>query len=310
MEENATELYRKYRPGLWKHVLGQPEAIKILDEMVKSNRVPHALLISGPSGCGKTTLARILKKKLNCSDIDFNEINAAEARGIDSIREIQQRMSISPLGGDCRMWLMDESHSLVNLAQQCLLKTLEDTPSHVYFILCTTDPQKLLKTILTRCTEIKLDLLSPSTLKELIQSVLKKEQKELSEEVVGQIAEVAEGSARKALVILNQIIGLTTEDEQLEAIRKSDSKRQAIEIARKLINPKTKWSEVAPILKEVEEEPESIRRMILGYARSVLLGGGGLSQRANDLINRFEGNFYDGGSSSLASACYDMVSKK
>src|SRR5690606_3369465 len=108
--------------------------------------IPHAMLFTGPSGCGKTTLARILRVKLRCSDNDFQEINAADFRGIDSIRSMRQQVGAAPLGGDSRIWLIDEAHSMTADAQNAFLKLLEDTPRHVYFFLATTDPQKLKKT--------------------------------------------------------------------------------------------------------------------------------------------------------------------
>ncbi len=308
---DEVELYRRYRPTTFKQMIGQPEAVKMLEDMVKNKRVPHALLLTGPSGCGKTTLARILKDKLQCADGDFSELNCADARGIETVRDIRGRMNLSPIGGKVRIWLLDEAHKLTGDAQTALLKMIEDTPDHVHFMLCTTDPHKLIKTIHTRCTEIKLGLLTNKNVHLLITSVFKTHngQKEicLQDEVVERLVDVSEGSARKALVLLNQIINLDP-DEQLEAIQSSTTRQQAIDIARALIKPKASWAEVAKIVKEVDEEPESIRRLILAYASSVLLGGGKLAPRAYLVINAFESNFFDSGKAGLVRACYEVVS--
>ena len=301
------ELYKRYRPSSFQSVLGQDDAVRCLIDMGKRKAVPHCLLFVGPSGVGKTTLARILRKKLGCGDSDFRELNAADFRGIDMVRDIRGNMSLAPISGRCRVWIVDECHQLTSDAQNGFLKLLEDTPKHVYFMLSTTDPQKLKKTIITRSTEIKLVPLARKHLDELVSSVSESEDVALSEDVRDKLVDQADGSARKVLVLLHAIIGLETEEEQLEAIAKGDHKAKAIELARALLNPRSQWSDVAKILKGVEEEPEQLRYMVLGYCRSVLLGGGKMAGRAALIMERFEGNFYDGKSASLVLACYDVV---
>lgn len=301
------EFYKKHRPTTFKQIVGQNDAIRVLSELQKRDAIPHAILLTGPSGCGKTTVARILKNKLECSDQDFCEINAADARGVEVIRDIRQRMSLSPMnGGKCRVWLLDEVHQLLGPSQSILLKMLEDTPSHVYFMLATTDAGKLLPTIKTRCTEIKLQSLSADCITELVKDIAEKEELELSDEVVFRIVEVADGSARKALVLLDQIAGIEDEEERLSAILSSDSKRQAIELARAMINPRSKWKDVAAIIKGIEgEEPETIRRLVLGYASAVLLNGG-VPGRCFHVLSCFESNFFDSGKAGLVRAAYEV----
>lgn len=307
MSTETTELYRRHRPVSFKQVIGQPDAVKILNEMVKNSRIPHAILFTGGSGCGKTTLARILRVKLDCGESDFMEINAADFRGIDMVREIRNRMNLSPIGGTTRIYLIDEAHQLSSQAQNALLKMLEDTPKHVYFFMATTDPLKLLSTIRTRCTEVKLKELSPAAMKELLLSVADKEGIELGEEVLDRLIEHAEGSARKALVILNQVMGLPDEDARMNAIENSDHKSKGIELARALLNPGTKWAEVALLLKGLEEEPESIRYLVLGYASNVMLGGGKMAPRAFKIADIFQHNFYDSKRAGLVLACWAVV---
>lgn len=301
------ELYKRYRPKTFKAVLGQDEAVKMLTQLVITKKVPHALLFTGPSGCGKTTLARILKRKLHCGESDFFEVNVADFRGIDMVRDVRSRMSLSPISGECRVWLVDEAAKLTSDGQDAFLKILEDTPSHVYFMLCTTDPQKLKKTVITRCTEVKLRLLPGKVLEQLISDVAGKEQVHLYDEVRDKIVSHAEGSARKALVLLNQVVGLNTEEEQLEAVEKGDYKAQAIELARALIKPNAKWADVSVILTSLDEEAESIRRMLLGYCQSVLLGGGKLADRAYLIIDALREPLYDIGKPGLVAACWEVV---
>lgn len=198
-------------------------------------------------------------------------------------------------------------HKLTNDAQTAILKLLEDPPRAVYFVLCTTDPAKLIKTIQTRCTAIKLDLLSDDAIRKLIESTCAKHKAKLALAVIERIVTCAEGSARKALVLLEQVWGLE-DKEQLACIDKSAADQEmGILLARALIKPKPNWAEVAGILKQSKDEPESVRYLILGYARTVLLGGGPLARRAYTMIDCFSRNFYDSKQAGLAAACWEVV---
>lgn len=307
------ELYKKHRPSSFKGLVGQAEAVQVLTGLGKAGRVPHALMLTGPSGCGKTTIARILKKKLKCHDSDFKEINASEERGIDMVRHIKDTMTLSPMNNNgVRVYLVDECHAMTKDAQNSFLKILEDTPKHVYFMLCTTDPQKLLATIKTRCTEIKVKPVSRKEIVALVQQTAEKEEIVVNEEVAEAIYEAAllEGSngasPRKALVILNSIVSITDEDEQLAVIAQNDIKTQAYELCKMLLNGKTQWSDVAKFLKDMDDDAEGIRYMVLGFARAVLLKGNG-NMRAYSMIVAFRDNFYDSKKAGLAAACFEVV---
>jgi DNA polymerase III gamma/tau subunit len=299
--EVTEELYKRYRPQNFKEVLGQDDAVRMLNEMGRKGSIPHTLLFTGDSGTGKTTLARILKAKLRCGDADFCEMNAADDKGIDMARELKQRSGLAPIQGPCRIWLIDECANMTPQAQECLLKLLEDTPKHVYYFLCTTDPQKLKKTIITRSTEIRTKPLKPAVLKQLVLDVVAKEEKQIEPDVADKIADIAEGSARKALVLLHQVIDLGSEDEKLEALQKADLKRVGIDIARALIKG-AKWPEIAALLKTVDEEPETIRRIILGYMVSVALGKPN-PVREVQIIEAFQDNYFSSGKAGLVQSC-------
>lgn len=273
----------------------------MLVEMGRKGSIPHTILFTGESGTGKTTLARILKDKLKCGDADFCEMNAADDKGIDMARELKQRSGLSPIQGPCRIWLIDECQNLTGPAQECLLKLLEDTPKHVYYFLATTDPQKLKKTIITRSTEIRTKPLKPAVLKKLVLDVVGKEGKQIESDVADKIADIAEGSARKALVLLHQVIDLSSEEAKLESLQKSDLKRVGIDIARALIKG-AKWPEVAALLKTVDEEPETIRRIILSYMVSVSLGKPNPVKEIG-IIEAFLDPFYNSGKAGLVQAC-------
>lgn len=299
-----TELYKKHRPRNLNKVLGADSTTSALQNMLEKNTLPHTLLFHGPSGCGKTTLARILKTKLNCHDMDFKEMNCADFRGIDTIREISRLMHLAPTGGKVRVWLLDEVHQLSSAGQHAALKILEDTPSHVYFFLCTTDPQKLLKTIITRCCEMPVRLLTYDELTSLVNRTCKREKVEVSEDVLEEIISGAQGSARMALVLLDKILNLK-EDERIEAIQqKMAEENEAIELCRALIK-KEDWRKVSKILKNLKGEPESIRYAVMGYARNTLLSG--KNEQAYHVIRCFEDNFYDSKAAGLVRASYESI---
>lgn len=303
----TTELYKVHRPKKLDDVVGQPEAVNKLKSMQKAGRFPHTVLLSGPPGCGKTTIARIFKSLLNCGKHDFRELNCADDRGIDVVREIKRRITLQPLGGDVRIWLIDECHQLTSNAQDAFLKELEDTPEWVYFVLCTTDPQKLKKTVLSRCDKIAVKPLNAKDMEFLLKRVLKKEKKELTEEVLDKLIEHAEGSPRQALVLLNSIIDLEDEEVQLKTIERSDTQHQAIEIARALLDTRTKWSAMATIIKAVEEEAESLRWMVLSYMEKVVLGGGKMAPRAFNIITVFSEPFFNTKRTGLTAACWEII---
>lgn len=301
------ELYKKYRPRKFKQVRGQNAAITVLAKMVEQERVPHTILFTGPSGTGKTTLARILRVALGCADIDFFEVNCSNYNGIQTIRDIERHMSKAPIKGKCRVWYLDECERLTTDAQKAALKMLEDTPSHVYFMLATTDSTKIIKAIKTRATEVNLKPLTNDVMEQLLNYVLRKEEEEITETVMEKIVDVSGGSARQALVLLEQVCVLEDEDEQLEIIVPPKADAQAIEIVRCLMNAKTPWKKVADLLKEVEGEPEGIRRLILSYARTLLLSGNKQTGRAYIIINTFSESFFTSGAAGLAACCYEVL---
>lgn len=298
------ELYKKHRPRTLKAVVGAESSTAALRNMLDQGTLPHTILFNGPSGCGKTTLARILKTELKCHDMDFKEMNCSDFRGIDTIREISRLMHLAPTGGSVRVWLLDEVHQLSKDGQHAALKILEDTPSHVYFFLCTTDPQKLLKTILTRCCDMPVRLLTEKELTALVSKVVRREKAEVSEEVTEEIVSAAQGSARTALVLLDKALNLSPE-QRVEAVQqKLAEDNEAIELCRALIRKDT-WNKVAGILRNLKGDPESIRYAVMGYARAVLLKKKDL--QAYNIICAFENNFYDSKAAGLVRASFEAI---
>lgn len=315
MPNDEPVLYLKHRPTDWDGMIGQAEAVSLLRGKLKDGKLPRALMLTGEPGTGKTTAARILRRQLGCGKSDYCEINcAAIDEPLKAVRRIQQHVSLAPSSGKCRVWCLDEVQALsrAGFAQQALLKTLEDTPKHVYFILCTTDPAKIIKAIQSRCTIVRMKPLGVKELSKLINDVALKEGHQLLPEVYARIAEAADGSARKALVILDQIRHLKTEQEQLDAVVKSDAKDVAFQIAKALVwgQGRTNWGEIAKLIESVEEEPETIRRLVLACASKEVLKGGKGAANAYLILTAFESHWYDSGRNGLVRAAWEVFSQK
>lgn len=296
-------LYLKYRPTTLEGVKGNKETVAALESMLQDKETcPHSFLLTGPTGCGKTTLGRIIASRLGCTGSDFREIDSADFRGIDSIREIRKNSQFQPMEGPCRVWLLDEVHKMTNDAQSALLKILEDTPDHVYFILCTTDPQKLLPTLKGRCSTFTVKQLSDETMTILLKKVVRAEGAELEKEVYDQIVQDSMGHVRNALQTLDQVLRVPKEKQLLIAKKAAEQLSQSIDLCRALV-AKKKWKEIASILTGLkEEEPENIRRVILGYCQAILLKSE--HEQAAAIMESFIEPFYNTGFPGLVFACY------
>lgn len=298
-----TELYKKYRPKTLKGMVGNKSTVAALRNMLERKTVPHTILFHGPSGCGKTTLARILKRELECHDLDFAEMNCSDFRGIDTIREIARTMTLAPAAGACRIWLLDEFHQMTSQGMNAALKIFEDTPSHVYFFLCTTEPQKLLKTIRTRCCEMPVEPLSEEDTKRLLRRVAKREKIKLDQDTLDDISDASEGSARRSLVILDKVKNLAGADRSA-AISLQEEDREGIELCRAILKGKG-WSSVAKVLREVKGEPESLRWAVMRYCKTILLKKD--DWHAYHVLTCFEQPFYDSKDNGLVRACYEAI---
>ena len=301
-------LHIDYRPATLKEVEGNRSTVEALQAILSREKdLPHAFLFLGPSGCGKTTLGRIVANELGCAQADMREVDVADFRGIDTIRDIRQQARLKPMAGPVRVWLLDEVHRMTVDAMNALLKILEDTPPHVFFILCTTDPEKLLKTIISRCMTFSVGPLSERQTTRLLQRIVKAEGVEgFPEEAYRQLHAASQGHPRRAVVELDRIIDLDPKSI-LKAIEQS-SKDEAlgIDLCRALLK-REPWGKVAAVLRGLQDqEEESLRRMVLGYMNAVLLKED--NQQAAQVIECFKGHFFDCGKAGLTQAAYDAVS--
>ncbi|MBT7929472.1 AAA family ATPase [Candidatus Peregrinibacteria bacterium] len=299
-------LHTKHRPQDFKEVIGNKHIVESLESLFDDGKsVAHTFLFHGPSGCGKTTFARIIASKLNCSEFDFVEINAGNNRGIGTAREVLKTVEYKPMQGDTKVILLDEVHQTTKDFQNALLKILEDTPRHAYFILCTTDPRKLLTTIRNRCVTYEVEPLGRKNLTKLLNQIVKKEGGKLKDEVADKLVKKAEGCPRQLLVLLQQVINMS-EKNQLKAIKTFKTQEQKVIDLCRAILVKKKWGEIAKILRGIDEDPEYVRRAILGYMNSVMLK----SEDPHCMIAylAFKDPFYDTGKAGLTFSCYKAIS--
>ena len=199
-------LYRKYRPDNLKKLVGQPDAVSLIEKQIKSNNLSHAYLFSGPRGVGKTSLARIIATTLGCDPVfDITEIDAASHNKVDDIRELNDSINfIASSPGKKRVFILDEVHMLSNAASNAFLKTLEEPPEHVIFILATTEPERVLETIKSRTTHIAFKRIGNDKIINTLKEIGKNEKIKINDDVLSYIANQSDGSLRDAINLFEQ----------------------------------------------------------------------------------------------------------
>lgn len=210
MSSSYVALYRKYRPQTFSDVVGQEQALELLTNAIKQGKISHAYLFCGGRGTGKTTVARIVARDIGCNEEDIIEIDAASNRGIDEIRELREAVRTAPFSSPYKVYIIDEAHMLTKEAANALLKTLEEPPSHVVFILATTDPEKLPATIVSRCQKVIFKNPTHDVLSGRLVHVAGAEGFDLSSDTARLIALHGKGSYRDALGVLEQVIALSS----------------------------------------------------------------------------------------------------
>lgn len=300
-------LYNKYRPSDFDEMFGNEDTIEELQGIIAQHKDdrPHSHLFYGPTGAGKTTLGRILAKKLGCHGADYIELDSADFRGIDTVRAIRRQVSYRPMESDCRVWLLDEAHAFTGDAANALLKVLEEPPPHVYFILCTTVPQKLLPTIRSRCSQHPVTPLTEGQMRRLLRRVVKAEDATLNKPIYEQIVKDSLGLPRRALTILEQVLYLPPERQAQVASKVASEQSQTLELCRALLE-RAAWKQVRRILAGLkEEDPEAIRRQVLGYCQAVLMKDD--HTQAGAIMEAFLDPFYDTPFPQLVYACYSLT---
>lgn len=235
-----TALYQKYRSTTFDEVVGQEYVVKSIRNAVRSDKIGHAYLFCGPRGTGKTTMARLLAKSVNCENRaeapcghcenciasangthpDIIEINAANETHVENIRELIERARLAPMQGKYKIYIVDEVHQLSSAASSALLKTLEEPPENVIFVLATTDPQKLLPTIISRCQRFDFTRVNTWQIRDHLMKIGEKEGIYIDKDAAMMIADLSEGGMRDALSIMDQCAAYTDDHITLEEIDK------------------------------------------------------------------------------------------
>lgn len=314
------DLYHKYRPRRFSEMTGHKAVVKSLKTAINSKDSPQAYLLVGESGTGKTSSARIMALTLNCTNkidsepclecpackiilsgscSDVIEINGADNRGIDDMRAIISKMFLTGMQVSKKVYIIDECQQLTKEAQSSLLKPLEDTPEDVYIILCTTNPEKILLPVKNRCQIVKFNLLPPSEIMNLLEEVSTYEAKDLGKEILKDIAEASQGSPRNALVRLQQIIQLNSNDPEEISVFLENEEYDNADLSQLLacFFKQTEWDKIIVAYKEViEKGAPTIGMGLAGFFRNKLLGSQDPNQAKiyADLLELFVNPFDDG----------------
>lgn len=267
-------LYRKYRPKTFDEVIGQDVIVKTLKNAVINNKISHAYLFTGVRGTGKTTVAKILAKTINCDNpenatpcdhcvsclqtnkkqnTDIIEIDAASNNGVDEIRELRSKVSLVPSISKYKVYIIDEVHMLTQGAFNALLKTLEEPPKHIVFVLATTEPQKIPLTILSRCQRFDFKKISEKEIIKQINYILEQENIILDEKVIKEIARLSYGGMRDAISLLDQALAYS-QDLTLEDVYKINGTLAPKEIKDFVMNIID--NNIAEILMKIEKYDE------------------------------------------------------
>lgn len=295
---SAGDLYHKYRPRKFSEVVGHKEIISSVKNSLKATNPSQSYLLIGESGTGKTTTARIMALSLNCEAkaedgepcleckscnsimsgrcMDIVEVNAADHRGIDAIRSLCATMPLMPLQVKRKVFILDEAHQLTNDAQSSLLKELEEAPKHVFIILCTTHPTKIIPTVRNRCQKFTFNSLPPKQIMDLLEQVSTFEGFDFDESILKNIAQKSEGSPRNSLVLLQQVSQL--EDRSPASVERllsseSEAEGNALKLCFHLASSSPRWDTLMNIYKEAAHMgPPAIGMILAGFFRNKLIG--------------------------------------
>lgn len=274
--DKTQPLHVRLRPQRLEDVIGHEAVVKSLRAQLASRAVPHSFLFTGPSGTGKTTLARIVGRTLGCEAGAVIEIDAARYSGVDNMREVLGNSRFASLAPNSRKKIViDECHMLSKGAWNSLLLSIEEPPPHLWWSLCTTEPEKVPQTIRTRCVSYNLQPVPWEDIAGYIERLMQTEGVELCDASLKDIvARRANGSVRQALVYLSTVQGVTSKEEALRLIETVDSEDgSGIELARMICTGNGfSWEKAQALLKRLEgESPEGVRLVVVNYAAKMLM---------------------------------------
>jgi DNA polymerase-3 subunit gamma/tau len=244
-------LITKYRPTDFRSVFGHDQQVKALERVIASSSCPHAFLFTGSAGLGKTSLARITAHALQA---EILEIDAASNNGVDAVRELTEtghHMALS--GNGRRAFIIDECHALSKAAWQALLKTLEEPPSHLFLMLCTTELAKVPETIITRCMMTALRPLPPNEMDALLAAIADAEDFKVNPDVLQAVVQAAAGSPRKGISMLQAVHDVPSREEVKRILHLMDEGDALYDLCKLLVAGKT-WAVVSPVLARIDDD--------------------------------------------------------
>lgn len=264
--------YLKYRPKTVDE-LDLPSVRDRLSRIVKLGKFSHAYLFSGPRGTGKTSAARILAQAVGAKGVDVIEMDAASNRGIDDIREIREKFWLAPLQGNRKVYIIDEAHMLTPEAFNALLKSLEEPPEHVIFFLCTTEPQKLPKTVISRCVSVAFEKAREEEIVRSLLRVAKGEKFKAEDEALKRVARAADGSFREAQTLLE------------EAVSAAEGKKVTLAAVEKILG----WSISESVYDYVDGVIKGDSPPALAAVKKVVKNGGNIMEFAREILEEVRG---------------------
>lgn len=287
-------LYRKYRPLNLDEVVGQQVIVKTLKNAILNNQLSHAYLFTGPRGTGKTSIAKILARTINCTNlndttpcnkcvnctqnlnqpVDIIEIDAASNNGVDEIRELKSKVNLVPTINKYKVYIIDEVHMLTTGAFNALLKTLEEPPAHIIFILATTEPHKIPMTILSRCQRFDFKRISNQDLVKRLEYVVDQEKIKIEKNCLEEIARLSNGGMRDALSILDQVNAYVDDQIKIEQIHEINGTLTPVEIKNFILNIKNKkLEEILELIEQYDNNGKDFVKLaeeILVYLKNLI----------------------------------------
>ncbi len=275
-EVRHATLYRAYRPAKFAEVRGQAHVVDVLAKAIKNNKPAHAYLFAGGRGTGKTSVARILARELGVTDKDLYEIDAASNTGVENIRELREGVNTVPFESPYKFYIIDEAHMLSRAAWNAFLKTLEEPPAHVIFVMATTELEKVPDTIQSRCETYTFKQPTRGMLAETVADIAKKEGYTLERSAAELVALLAEGSFRDALSILQKVLAVTNDKKIDVAEVEAVSGAPRGEVVRQLLSAiakKDAATALTVVAKTVEEnmDARTLAKLLIHRLRVVLL---------------------------------------
>ncbi len=275
-------LYRKYRPDNFDDVVGQDKVVKVIKHAIETNRISHAYLFSGPRGTGKTTTAKIIARMVNCTNLvdgrpcgececckniftnnDVVEIDAASNNGVDEIRELRDKVNLVPTLAKYKVYIIDEVHMLTVQAFNALLKTLEEPPAHVIFILATTEPHKIPLTISSRCQKFQFSKVSDEQIVSRLKKIVDNENVQITDDALYEIARLSDGGMRDAINFLDQLISFKDTNITIDDVYQVNGSVSYDEIFNFIFDINNgNRAEIINVVEEVDRSGKSIIKFI------------------------------------------------